>query len=444
MIKKILQTLEIDKHIGQSLLLRLWSIFSGVLLIILIPSTLTAAQQGYYFTFSSLLATQVFFELGLNTVILQIVGHERAHLEFEHTSMPSGPDVHLSRLYSVFQLLRKAYRIISILFFLFALIGGCLFFKTESISDLEWFPIWFFLVLFTTINLYISPFLASIEGMGFVADVAKLRLKQSIVGSILLCSLLLSGIGLRAVIAVPATASIFSMIWLLKNFKWVLIRRSEEFIKSKVSWRSEIFPFQWKMALSWLSGYFISQLINPVVFKKFGPIEAGKIGLALTVFATIGALSYSWVNAKVPEMVKLIALSQITELKKLFWGVLLRSTILNFVCGMLFILVIFISKKFNLSIVTRIPSVEVLGALMLITFINNLIFSAAAYMRAYKEEPMLLNSIIVALLISVAVYVGSYVSVLTIVWLNALVMAFVALPWTLIIFKKYYLRRVRV
>ena len=38
----------------------------------------------------------------------------------------------------------------------------------------------------------------------------------------------------------------------------------------KISWRKEVFPMQWKIALSFMSGYFVFQLFTPVLFHYQG------------------------------------------------------------------------------------------------------------------------------------------------------------------------------
>lgn len=60
LIAKLSKLTSIDYHVGVTLLLRLWTIAAGGLLIILIPLFLTASEQGYFFTFASLIAMQVF------------------------------------------------------------------------------------------------------------------------------------------------------------------------------------------------------------------------------------------------------------------------------------------------------------------------------------------------------------------------------------------------
>lgn len=443
MFKKIFELLEIDSHIAYSLLLRLWSIVAGAVLVFLIPTTLTPEQQGYYFTFSSLLATQVFFELGLNTVLLQVIGHERANIQFDEFGSPKGTAVHLNRFFSVFELVRKVYKITAFLFFIFAISVGIYFFKTNASTEIfhqDWFYTWIFLVLFTSFNLYLSPFLACLEGVGFISYVAKLRIKQSMVSSAVLWILLLTGFGLKSLIVVPAVSTFFSSVWLIKKYKWVFYSKNELAEVAQISWKKEIFPFQWRMAISWLSGYFIAQLINPIVFKKMGAIEAGKLGLALSVFTTIGALSFSWVNAKIPEMVKFVISLDSKNLKKVFLSVLVRSTLLNFVCCITFVFLIYFLKLNSITLADRIAPIPVLICLTIIGFVNSIIFTAATFMRAFKEEPMLFNSIVIAVFTVIATFLGASYSVFIIVLLHTAIALFISLPWTYILFRKYYER----
>ena len=41
------------------------------------------------------------------------------------------------------------------------------------------------------------------------------------------------------------------------------------------SWKKEILPFQWRIALSSTTGYFSLYLFTPVTFNVFGAVEAG-------------------------------------------------------------------------------------------------------------------------------------------------------------------------
>lgn len=442
MINKAIKKLEIDSHIAYSLMLRLWSIFAGAFLVLLIPHTLTKVQQGFYFTFSSLLATQVFFELGLNAVLTQMVGHEAAHLQMNKTEL-SGPKRHINRLNSLYTLMRRIYKIMAVLFFIASFVGGFVFFNNQGVDNgNEWMGVWPLLTLFTGINLYWSPFLSSLEGMGFVAKISQVRLVQSVVGYLILWGCLLANMGLKSMIAIPACGALITSFWILKNYKALFYNNAAINPEDQVSWKTEIFPFQWRIALSWLSGYFIFQLFNPIIFSKFGAEAAGKIGLALTIFTTIGAFSFSWVSAKLPQMTHLVALSKIKDLHSLFWKVSLRSSVLNFLCCVGFVIAIELSKIYYIKIGDRFPDIIILCLLSIVSFVNSFIFSAASFMRAYKKEPLLYNSVTCAILSIIGIYLGSLRSVETIFIIYTFISVTVSLPWTIFVFKKFYCEEV--
>src|ERR1035437_1129240 len=73
-------TVGVDRAIGFTVLARFWTSSAGLVTVLLIAKFLSRAEQGYYYTFSSLVALQIVFELGFSFVILQMASHERANL----------------------------------------------------------------------------------------------------------------------------------------------------------------------------------------------------------------------------------------------------------------------------------------------------------------------------------------------------------------------------
>ena len=57
-----------------------WSSLAGGVTVALIARFLSPDEQGYYFTFGSLIALRIVFELGFSSVILQMTSHERTSL----------------------------------------------------------------------------------------------------------------------------------------------------------------------------------------------------------------------------------------------------------------------------------------------------------------------------------------------------------------------------
>src|ERR1039458_7163297 len=99
----IREVLGVDRAIGFTVLARFWSSAAGLVTVALIARFLSPAEQGYYYTFGSLIALQIVFELGLSFVILQMASHERAHLTFSPSGLISGDNIAHARLASVLQ-----------------------------------------------------------------------------------------------------------------------------------------------------------------------------------------------------------------------------------------------------------------------------------------------------------------------------------------------------
>lgn len=94
-----------------------------------------------------------------------------------------------------------------------------------------------------------------------------------------------------------------AVVWYLyvyfSKMKQVLIDIYKNPIIERIKYVDEIFPFQWRIAISWISGYLIYQLFTPVIFATGGAIIAGQIGMTLQVLNGIQALSMSWINTKI-------------------------------------------------------------------------------------------------------------------------------------------------
>ena len=56
----------------------------GIVTVFLIAKFLSKEEQGFYFTFASVLAIQIFFELGLGGILTQFVAHEMAHIRIKN------------------------------------------------------------------------------------------------------------------------------------------------------------------------------------------------------------------------------------------------------------------------------------------------------------------------------------------------------------------------
>ena len=315
-------TVGIDRAIGFTVLARGWSSLAGLITVALIARYLTRAEQGYYYTFGSLIALQIVFELGFSFVILQMASHERAHLDFSADGTVSGDPVARSRLASVLQKTIGWYAVAAVLLALFLLIVGSHFFSTyeHGHTEVSWrFP-WYTAALAATLTFQIDPVLSFMEGCGFVTNVARLRFAQAAFGSTMAWIALASQHGLFAPSMMILGNAGVASFWLFRRRRILvsLVRRNPG--AHRVHWTKEVWPFQWRIAVSWLCGYFIYQLFTPVLFAYRGAVEAGQMGMSLSLANALQSVAISWINTKAAPFGALIARREYPVLDSISFG----------------------------------------------------------------------------------------------------------------------------
>lgn len=436
-----------DFHVFSTLLFRGWNVLAGTAMLLFIPLWLSKDAQGYYFTFASLVALQVFFELGLNQVIVQVVAHEAAHLKFDGKEI-SGPNERTEKLRAFVLLLRRWYASMAGCFLILVGAAGFFFFSWTSNEDsVSWIAPWFLLVLSASANLYFSCWLALSEGFGKIGEVARLRLIQSMAGYSLMWAALAGGAGLYAAPLVPAVAGICTCFWLHAGRGEIAYLKKmrappDSPTNAHIDWRTEIFPLQWKIALSWVSGYLIFQMFTPLAFRIYGPAEAGRLGLSLSVFTAITAVGMSWVSAKIPIFSNYIAKNDRKNLDAEFQRVALASVLVITALSLSVVLLVSVAREFDLTyrIASRLADLPVLVMLAITTSVNAKIFADAIYMRAHKEEPMVLNSVVTGLLVGSSVLIFMPKSLTLAMGAYLVVSVCVTLPWTIALRRSYRTR----
>lgn len=430
--------LGIDLHILQTLLLRGWSVIAGGVMVLFVPYWFDRVDQGYFYTFSSLIAIQIFFELGMNQVVVQIVSHEAAHLRQELDGSFTGARASITRLASLVRLLTHWYRVAALLFLVFGGLAGAIFFEAWNGHGRET-AIWMVLVLFTALNLYVSPAFAMLEGLGQVGAVARVRLTQSIAGYIVMWVALTLGAGLAVAPVLAGAGAVYSCYWLAHRDRRVRWLRATDITATDevLSWRQDVFPFQWRIALSWMSGYLILQLMVPLAFSRQGAIAAGQLGLTLTIYNSLLSIGLSWVNARLPTIAGQIARGERPEARATFRGVVARSTAITLLGSVVVMVAIALMPAF---MQVRFADIPTIACLAIATTANCVVYALATFARAHREEPLLVQSIGSAVLMVPALYLASGVSIFAMAAVFAVVIAAFSFPWVAVVFRRFYIR----
>jgi hypothetical protein len=175
---------------------RAWSLFSGPITVLLLAHFFTPKEQGYFYTFGSVMALQVFLELGFAQCIVQFASHEFAHLRFLPGGAVAGDPRARSRLISLGRLSLKWYGVMAVLVVLGIGMGGHWFFSLKNDPSVAWSLPWWSLSLVTGLTLAILPVGALLEGCNQLSFLYGLRTLAAMLGSLVVWAALWGGAGL--------------------------------------------------------------------------------------------------------------------------------------------------------------------------------------------------------------------------------------------------------
>lgn len=448
LITKFLSIVGMNRAVGYGVLARAWSLVAGPITILVIASRLSKEQQGFYYTISSLLALQVFFELGLINVLAQFTSHEFARLSWGAGGSIEGDPEARERLIDLLCKALKWFGVIALLLLIVLVPAGLLFLgqRQGTATDFAWRLPWVLAVLGTALNLMVVPFYAIVTGSGDVVTVNHREMVGAIVSSCI--GWLVIGLhgGVYAVFATTCGSVLVATSYLVRvkpqllKLAWSGIFGELSSRRHTVSWRGEVWPMQWKIALSWVSGYFIFQLFTPVLFHYHGSAVAGQMGMTLSVSNALLAGCATWMSAKAPQFGMMIARREWVQLDTMFQKVL-KQSIAVVISGALVGWLVIAYLQANFQIGNRFLPANHAGMLLAAVCVQIVINSFAVYLRAHKKEPLMWISILVALVQGmVTLYLGMRYSSLGVTSGYLFVSWFITLPAVYIVWMKSKVR----
>ena len=396
--RRLIAFIGIDRPIAFTVMGRTIQGLGSAATVLLIVHFLTAAEQGYYYTLWSLVALQSVFELGFSFVILQVAAHERAHLEILPDGTITGSRKAHLRLASALQKTLRWYISAAVVMGIVLWIGGAHFFslRHESGTSALWAWPLRATVAACSITFAIGPVLSFIEGCGQVTAVFRMRFFQSIASTLAAWTSLLSHHGLFAPAMVLLAQGAVACIFLSTRRSILVPLLKLDSREWGINWGREVWPFQWKIAVSWLCDYFVFQLFTPVLFAFRGPVEAGRMGLSMSVVTQLSAIMLAWITTKAAPFGHLIAQKRSADLDRLFFRSLRQSMLLFGGVALLLLMGVILLPHIWVKLGHRIVSWPVFLLLLLTALGSHVIQSEAIYLRAHKREPFLLQSMIIA------------------------------------------------
>lgn len=435
-LRKLLYAIEVDRAVFFGALTKIWSAIAGLLTAFLIILKFTPECQGYYYTFTSLLALQVFVELGLSTVIIQFASHEWSKLRLDSNGRITGDKDALSRLVSLANSTFKWFITGGVIIaFILGLAGYIFFLWSKANHGVSWVLPWFSLCFVTGISVCLIPVWSLLEGCNQVSTVYTYRFFQGIAVNLVIWIAIFSGAKLwSATIMVMATilCGVLFFKYRYQNFVKNLLFTKP--LDARIDWRKEIFPMQWRIAVSWISGYFIFAFFTPVIFHYYGAVVAGQFGMTWSIVGMIFMISSSWFLPKAPKFGILIAKKKYGELDALFVRIMRVFVIITALVAAMVWLAVYALNKLNHPFSARLLPVLPTTVFLIAQVIMILSVPFSVYLRAHKKEPLLFISVLSGVLTALAAFIfGKYYSVTAIglgyLTVNIFLVPFIVLIW---------------
>ncbi len=434
MLRVWLRRAEVDWAVFYGVLASVWRLMSSPITMLLIGRCLTPEMQGFYFTFGSLLALQSFLELNLTIAVLNVASHEWARLKLDEAGEIVGDPDALSRLVSLGRFVFKWYAVACVLFVVGVGTGGYIFFKQDPHPGVMWEGPWWGLVILSSLLLWSLPFNALLEGCNQVTTIQRFRLSQSVLGNLALWPTLALGGGLWAAVAVTAVGMLRGMYLFGVQYRRFFKPFFSQPTGQQMNWKTEVWPMQWRLGLSGIFSYFMFHLFNPVMFHYYGAAVAGQMGMTMSIVSVLREVALKWLQPKVPRFGMLIARKDYTDLNRLWWRTTRASVAVAGAGALAIWLVIYGLNALNVPLVERLLPPLPSGLLLLGTIFMSLGYCYAVYLRAHKQEPLVVLSAVTSLLMGLLVWwLGSQFGPIGASVAYIVVVGGISLPWQTVI-----------
>lgn len=404
----------VDRAVAYSIAGRGWSVVASPISLLLVGTRLSKEEQGFYYTFSSLLGLSVFFDLALGHTIGLFASHERAGLSWTKEGTLTGESRPLGRLASLMVAAARWYGVVALLVITVVVPVGLVFFGRQGAAAVQvqgWRLPWVWVGTVTAFMCFFTPTWAIHDGVGCVAQTAQVRLTQQVLGTLALWLALGSGWRLYATPLVSTVSVLYGAWWIVRRrlplFKGLWRERRNT---NAIAWWTEIWPLQWRVALSWFSAWWVFQMVAPVVlFRLQGSAQAGQMGMSLTISQALAPVGGAWISTKLPAMGTLVAQRDFRALDRLFFRALLQSTLLIGVGGISIFGAIWLLGAMHHPFADRIVPLQAMGCMIGAQIANHLSMAMSLYLRSHKREPLVgLNATVGATTAVAAVSLARY------------------------------------
>ena len=373
---------------------------AGLTTVIFIVRYFSPEIQGYYYTFSNLLALQVFLELGLSGVITTFAAHEWAKLSLDREGALRGDPGALSRLKSLTHKVAKWYLFGGLLFLVLLVAVGLWFFSVRAGSDaVSWKYPWLSMCFVAAVNFMIAPAWALLTGCGQMATLNAFRLADTVVRYGLLWGCMALGASLWSAVGALAASTIAGCVFLLVRYRRFLGVLMTPATSGQIDWFRELAPLQFRIAVSWISGYFAFSVFVPIMFHFRGAEDAGRMGMTWAFVAGLSGIAGTWLQVQAPRFSVMVARKEFMALDGAAWRTALISVAIFALGGGIGLGGLLLLGIHRPDIADRLLPVGSVAVFLFAELLHQVSMVQSTYLRSFKQEPFLGVSVVSGIVI---------------------------------------------
>lgn len=388
-----------DEAVVFALLGRGWQLVAGPVTLLLVATYFHPEVQGYYYTFGSLVALQSLVDLGLSSIITNVASHEWANLRLDPQGQIAGDPAARSRLVSLGRWLFVWYGVGSALFVVAVGAAGAMFLsRAHTSTSVPWLAPWISLVLLAGGQLWAVPFNSLLEGCNQITNVMRFRLSQGVLSTVAVWFTIGYGGGLWAAVVSSAVGLLRDLYLLLVQYRRFFRAFREPSRLASLCWRTEVWPMQWRLALTGVAGYCMYSLLTPMMFRYHGPVVAGQMGMTWSLASAVQSIALSWPATKVPRFGIHVARKEYGELDRLWTHALMVALVVMTLGAGVVWMLLWTLRARGFPLAERLLPLTPTALLLLASALMVISFAQSLYLRAHKQEPLLVLSIASGLL----------------------------------------------
>jgi O-antigen/teichoic acid export membrane protein len=151
---------------------------------------------------------------------------------------------------------------------------------------------------------------------------------------------------------------------------------------------------QWRIAVSWLSGYLFTSLFTPVIFYYHGAVMAGQLGMTWSMAMALQLIASMWLTTRAPEFGVLIKRKKYRDLDRLLFHAAAVAVGIAAAGSAVILAFVWALYSYRSPLAVRLlpplPTLFFLAA----TILMQVSIAQSTYLRAHKQEPFMLMSLL--------------------------------------------------